>query len=244
MHASRFEFEQRFWIIGLIFWVGFSLSWVDHTNSAVALLHLFSPSLNPDRGRGNIMLRLIFGAGALLIFFAAAVRTCATAYLRTEIVHDARQHSETVIADGPYRYVRNPLYLANVLLAAGLGAMASRLGWLFMVLAMWLFMYRLILREEDGLLRSQGDSYRKYFRAVPRFWPSLRPRVGSGGAQPHWPQAFAGESLIWILGVAVLSFAITLNFLLSVAFFVLSFAVYFVAVRSLKKRAGVLRRLP
>src|SRR6202050_4819631 len=164
MRATKFEFEQRFWIIGFIFWIGFGLYAVDQTNFAVALLHLFAPSIDPDSARGNNLLRLIFGSGAIVVFFAAFLRTWATAYLRTEVVHDARQHSEALVGDGPYRYVRNPLYLANLPLVAGVGVMASRLGWLFMVVAMWLFVYRLILREEDGLLRNQGESYRAYLK--------------------------------------------------------------------------------
>jgi len=241
MRATKFEFEKRFWIIGAIFWLGFSLSSVDHTNFAVALLHLFSSSLDPDSGRGNFWLRLIFGAGAFLVFLAAALRTWATAYLRTEVVHDAGQHSEAVIADGPYRHVRNPLYLANLPLVAGVGVMASRLGWLVMVLGMWIFVYRLILYEEDGLLRAQGEPYGNYLKLVPRFWPSLTSRVRSGGVQPRWGQAFAGESLIWLLGVAVLCFALTLNFKLSGIIFVLSFVVYFLGVHFSKKRAATVK---
>ncbi|MGA8025873.1 MAG: isoprenylcysteine carboxylmethyltransferase family protein [Bryobacteraceae bacterium] len=238
MRATKFEFEQRFWIMGSIFWLGFSLYWLDHTNVAAALVHLFAPSLDLDSSRGNVLQRLVFGAGALLIFLAASLRTWATAYLRTEIVHDASQHSDAMIADGPYRYVRNPLYLANVPMAAGIGVMASRLGWLFMVTAIWLFLYSLILREEDGLLNRQGQFYGSYLKAVPRFWPALSPRLRSGGARPHWGQAFAGESLIWLFGAAVLCFAVTLNFKLAAVVFVSSFAVYFTALHFLKKRAA------
>ena len=137
MRATKFEFEQRFWIFGFIFGLSFSFYVVDHTNFAVALLHLFALSVDPDSARGNLLLRLIFSAGAILVFLAALLRTWATAYLRTEIVHDTSQHSEALVADGPYRYVRNPLYLANLPMAAGIGVMASRVGWLFMVVAMW-----------------------------------------------------------------------------------------------------------
>ena len=238
MRATKFEFEQRFGIIGAIFGIGFGLYAVDHINFAVALLHLLAPSVDPDSARGTFWLRLIFGAGALLVFLAASLRTWATAYLRTEVVHDMSQHAEAVVADGPYRYVRNPLYLANLPMAAGIGVMASRLGWMFMVAAMWVFVYRLILREEHGLLQSQGESYRAYFKAVPRFWPSLVPRVASSGARPRWGQAFAGESLIWLFGVAVLCFALTLNLKLTSGVFALSFAVYFLAVYLVKRRAA------
>lgn len=237
MRATKFEFEQRFWFIGLIFGLGFFLYNVDHTNFAVGLLHLVAPSIDPDSAHGNNLLRLIFGAGAMLVFLSALIRIWATSYLRTEIVHDASQHSEGLVADGPYRRVRNPLYLANLPLAAGIGTMASRAGWLFMVVGMWVFMYRLILREEDGLLRTQGEPYRAYLNAVPRFWPALMPRVPSGGGRPRWGQAFAGEIFIWLMGFAVLSFAITLNGKLMAMVFLASFAAYFIAVYLVKKRA-------
>lgn len=238
MRATKFEFEQRFWVIGIIFALGFFLYSVDKTNAALWLLHLVAPSVDPNSDHGNNLARLIFGCGALLVFLAAAFRTWATAYLKTEIVHDQAQHSEGLVADGPYRHLRNPLYFANLPMAAGMGLLASRAGWIFMVLAMWLFMYRLIFREEAGLLQTQGESYRSYLKAVPRFWPSLTPRVPSGGGVPHWGQAFAGESLIWLFGAAELVFAITLNFKLMWIVFGASFVAYFLAVYLIKKRAA------
>jgi protein-S-isoprenylcysteine O-methyltransferase Ste14 len=236
--ATRFEFEQRFWIIGAIFGVGFYLYAVDRTNIAVAILRVIAPSVNPDSDAGNNAVRVIFASGAVLVFVAAFLRTWATAYLRTEIVHDAAQHSETLVADGPYRHVRNPLYLANLPLIAGVGLMANRLGWTVMVLGMWLFVYRLILREEEGLLATQGAAYRAYLHAVPRLWPAIAPRVARGNGRPRWGQAFGGEMFTWLIGLAVLCFAVTLKLKTAWIFFVVSFIVYFTVVPLIKKRAA------
>ena len=238
MRATQFEFEQRFWIIGVIFGVGFWLYAIDNTNAAVGLLRLIAPGVDPNSGAGNGAAQFVFGAGALLVFVAAWLRTWATAYLRTEVVHDMTQHSEALVADGPYRYVRNPLYLANLPLIAGVGSMASRLGWMVMVLGMWLFMIRLILREEDGLRRTQGEPFRAYLNAVPRLWPALTPRVASGRTAPRWAQAIGGEMFTWLIGLAVLTFAITLNFKLAGIVFASSFAVYFLVVPLIKRRAA------
>ena len=238
MRATKFEFEQRFWIIGLIFGAGFWLYAIDRTNAAVAILRAIAPAVDPDGDAGNSRLPLIFGAGAALVFAAAWLRTWATAYLRTEVVHDASQHSEALVADGPYRYVRNPLYLANLPLIAGVGFMASRLGWIVMVAGMWLFTYRLILREEEGLLHTQGESFRAYVKAVPRLWPAFTPRIASGGTRPRWAQAVGGEMFTWLIGAAVLTFAVTLNFRLFGIVFASSFAVYFIVVPLIKKRAA------
>lgn len=236
--ATRFEFEQRFWMIGLIFGAGFWLYAIDKTTMAVAILQAIKPSVDADSDAGNNLIKIVFGAGALLVFLAAFLRTWATAYLRTEVVHDASQHAETLLADGPYRYVRNPLYLANLPLIAGVGFMASRLGWFVMVAGMWLFCYRLILREEAGLRETQGESYRAYLKAVPRLWPALRPRVPSGAVQPRWAQALGGEMFSWLIGAGVLVFALTLNFQLSAIVLSSSFVFYFLVVPLIKKRAG------
>jgi protein-S-isoprenylcysteine O-methyltransferase Ste14 len=238
VRASKFEFEQRFWIIGGLFGLAFGLYTFDQTNFAVALLHWIAPTTDPDKGQGLLWLRIIFGCGALLVFVAAALRTWATAYLRAEIVHDQSQHTEALLADGPYRYVRNPLYLANLSLAAGIGVLASRFGWGVLVLGIYFFVYRLILREESGLLETQGESYRNYLKAVPRLWPTLTPRVPAGGAKPRWGQAIVGEVIFWLQGAAVLCYAVTLNFKLMWIVFASSFLVYFVVVRVIKKRAA------
>jgi protein-S-isoprenylcysteine O-methyltransferase Ste14 len=239
--ATRFEFEQRFWMIGAIFGVGFWLYAIDKTNMAVAILRALAPAVDADSEAGSRLIRIVFAAGALLVFLAAFLRTWATAYLRTEIVHDAAQHSEALVADGPYCYVRNPLYFANLLLIAGVGFMASRLGWVVMVAGMWVFLYRLILREEGGLRRTQGESYRAYLNAVPRLWPSLRPRVPSGNGEARWAQAIGGEMFTWLIGAGVLCFALTLNVRLSAIVIGSSFVVYFLVVPLVKKRAGAQR---
>ena len=115
------------------------------------------------------------------------------------------------VADGPYRYVRNPLYLGVLLLSAGMGLMASRAGWLVLVAGSALFYLRLALREEAALTATQGEPYDLYKNTVPRIIPSLTPRLASSGRNAHWGQALAGESFMWAFAVATLLFAITLH---------------------------------
>jgi protein-S-isoprenylcysteine O-methyltransferase Ste14 len=237
MRATQFEFKYRFWIFGLIFFLGFSLYSVDGVNSGNAILHLFAPAIDPNSAAGNNLMRLIFGVATVLIAGAALYRTWAAAYLHAEVVHDTRQHSDRVVADGPYRYTRNPLYFANLFLALGCGFTASRLGLLFMVLAMAFFDHRLILREEASLRESQGDAYARYLAAVPRLLPSLRPRLEASGARPRWGQAFLGESMFWMFALGSLFFAITLNLKIAGPLFVLSYFLYFAAIYAIKKRA-------
>ena len=236
VRATKFEFEKRFWIICAIYFGGFFLTAFDHVQFIVALRQLIAPSIGRDTSESNLFARIVIVIGALLVFLSAALRTWAAAYLRTDIVHDTTQHSEALVADGPFRHVRNPLYLANVPMAAGIGVLASRAGFIFLVLANWIFVYRLIFREEEALRRSQGESYRAYCAAVPRFWPSLRPRVPSGSRSPQWGQAFAGETFVWVFALAELSIAITLNARVGGVVFLLAFLAYFIPVWLVKRR--------
>jgi hypothetical protein len=76
--------------------------------------------------------------------------------LRTEIVHDTAQHSDALVADRPFRYTRNPLYLANLPMAAE--SMFSRaVGIHFLFLANWIFVYRLILRRKSSATKARAN---------------------------------------------------------------------------------------
>src|ERR1044072_7477376 len=133
VRATRFEFEKRFWIICTTYFVAFLLSAFDGVPFLSALRHLIAPSVIPGSSEAEAFARVVILVGSLLVFLAAALRTWGAAYLRTEVVHDTAQHSEALVADGPFRYTRNPLYLANLPMAAGIGVLASRSGFIFLV---------------------------------------------------------------------------------------------------------------
>jgi protein-S-isoprenylcysteine O-methyltransferase Ste14 len=235
VHASKFEFEHRFWIIMTIYFVGFSSSGFDLTPFIVALRHLVAPSIGRGTPEAETFERSVIVAGAVLVFLTAALRTWGAAYLRTSVVHDTAQHSEALVADGPFRYTRNPLYLANLPMAAGIGVLASLSGFIFLLLANWIFVYRLIFREEEALLQTQGESYRAYCRSVPRFWPSLKPRLPASGRRPQWGQAFAGETFVWLFGIAELAIALTLRPEIGYALFGLGFVAHFIISRGIQR---------
>ena len=236
MQATRVEFQYRFWIICAIYFVAFGLSIFDHTQFIVGLRQLIAPGIALPTPAAATFARIVIAIGAALVFVSAALRTWAAAYLRTSIVHDTAQHAEALIADGPFRYMRNPLYLANIPMAAGISVLASRTGFIFLVLANWIFVYRLIFREEEALLRTQGESYRAYLHAVPRFWPSFKPRIAASGRAPQWKQAFAGESFVWIFGLAELLIAITLNARVGLIAFLVAFFAYRIPLRLVQRQ--------
>jgi protein-S-isoprenylcysteine O-methyltransferase Ste14 len=233
--ASNLEFRYRFWIIAAIFWVGFSLYAIDHKNSG----HALAQSLGHLHGATNSSLdnRLIFGVAALIAILASAIRTWGTAYLRPEVMVSMRLHSARLVADGPYRFVRNPLYLGNILIALAMGLMASRLGLAVLVVGNAIFVYRLILREEANLEATQGDSYRAYCAAVSRLIPALRPRVPTAGGVPDFWAGLLGELFFWTFTASLVVFAVTMN--QSLYYWVLGSAllVYLISLFAIKRRS-------
>jgi len=212
MRATDFEFRHRFWFILSIFVLAFISYKFDHVNAAVALVKLFSGrSFDMDSLEARHRIQALFLVSAGLVFAAAWIRTWGSAYLRAEVVHDTRVHTERLLADGPFRYVRNPLYFGNLLMAAGIGLLSSRTGWFILTIGQTLFLRRLIGREEAALRETQGDAYRAYVAAVPRLWPSLATRVPPSGTEPRWLQAFLGEGWLWLLALDGLILAWSLN---------------------------------
>jgi protein-S-isoprenylcysteine O-methyltransferase Ste14 len=203
MRATEFEFRRRFWFILLTYFVGFGSYTFDHMNAAEALARWMFNRSDPhlDSLAARHVLQGLFALSALLITAAAWIRTWGGAYLRAEVVFDRAVRTERLVADGPYRHLRNPLYFGNLLLAAGMALLASRTGGAIIILGNLLIVLRLIGHEEAALVNSQGDAYRAFLAAVPRLWPSLRPRLPAGGMQPKWLQAFLGEAWMWSFAV-------------------------------------------
>jgi protein-S-isoprenylcysteine O-methyltransferase Ste14 len=208
MKATNWEFANRALIFGLVYAIAFPLYSVDHQNSTAALANWLGDGLVRN---ANFITHLLFAFAAFLLLVAALIRTWASSCLQANVVYAAEVKTESLVAEGRYRRVRNPLYFGNVLMAIGMGAMMSRSGFFMAIVAMQLFCYRLILREESELHASQGEQYERYRKAVPRLWPSLWPRVASAGHQTSWAEGFKAESWCWGCAAAVAAFAVTLN---------------------------------
>jgi protein-S-isoprenylcysteine O-methyltransferase Ste14 len=235
MKATDWEFTNRALLFGLIFALSFPLYFLDHQNSTAALASWLGSRLRTDP---DLVARLLFAAAAVLLIVAALLRTWASSYLNAGVVYAAEVKSESLVADGPYRQVRNPLYLANVLMVIGMGAMMSRTGFIVALAAMMVFCYRLILREEAELQTSQGEQYEGYRKAVPRLWPALRPCIASTGRQPKWIEGFKAESWYWGFAAALIAFVITLKLKLFFAILMASLVLFWASSVVLRKKSN------
>ena len=122
MKATQFEFRFRFLIILLIYALGFWAPWTWTQGRYVpppttAWLALATTLARWDWLHLDQATLLVTGLAILFGLAGAVLRVWGTAYLSASIVHSAAMHGDQVMAAGPYRYVRNPLYLGSCLWA-------------------------------------------------------------------------------------------------------------------------------
>ena len=80
------------------------------------------------------------------------------------------------VASGPYRYVRNPMYLGAALVLAGYGLFEKSVSIVLLSAVFLLVMHLFVLLvEEPGLERRFGESYLAYKRGTNRWLPRPRP---------------------------------------------------------------------
>lgn len=79
---------------------------------------------------------------------------------------------------GPYRYLRNPLYVANILLYTCAGILFGFRGLSILIFLVSAIEYIFIVAfEEETLHRIFGTSYSEYCEKVPRWFPDLETQM-------------------------------------------------------------------
>jgi protein-S-isoprenylcysteine O-methyltransferase Ste14 len=78
--------------------------------------------------------------------------------------------STTLLQTGPYRFTRNPIYIAFVLLYFGLAIMLTSAWMLVLLVPVLVVLQRGVVEREEAYLREKfGEAYHKYGARVPRW---------------------------------------------------------------------------
>jgi protein-S-isoprenylcysteine O-methyltransferase Ste14 len=202
MKATQFEFRYRLWIGFFIYFMGFWAPWLRFGKNAGGVSTAWL-QLSGELGRvlpletASLVVTIL---AVLLLVAGAALRVLGTAYLGASIVTSGAMHANTVLAAGPFRHLRNPLYLGSFLAALAVAVLMPPSGAIFFVLASAVQIVRLILGEEAYLTAQQGAPYLEYKARVPRLLPSLAPRVAASTVAPQWRIAIVSET--YYIGLA------------------------------------------
>ena len=113
--------------------------------------------------------------GVILIAVGGVVVAWAFAQFATEgagVPIPGEPNSQRLTVAGPYRYVRNPLYVASAVAITGQALLLSRpvlLGYAAAFLAIAFFLVYWI--EDPALARRFGQQFEDYRNQVPGWWP-------------------------------------------------------------------------
>jgi protein-S-isoprenylcysteine O-methyltransferase Ste14 len=88
-----------------------------------------------------------------------------------------------LVAAGPYRWVRNPIYVGAFLVVLGEAGLFLSLALLVYAGAMAIFCHLFVVGYEERTLRRRfGEAYMEYLQTVPRWIPRL-PARGQGSVE-------------------------------------------------------------
>jgi protein-S-isoprenylcysteine O-methyltransferase Ste14 len=196
MRATAIEFRLRMVVIAAAICVGFWSPWIEawgvgRREPLLAWLALELTRLGVGTFRESAAIAIV--AGSLVAAVAVVFRVWGTAYLGAFTVNHLEMQAGRVVADGPYRYVRNPLYLGTWCTVAGMAFAMPPTGAVFTLAVLSVFLLRLILGEEAFLRAQLGEPYAAYCAQVPRLAPLVRSGLPRGGVRPQWGRAVLAE---------------------------------------------------
>jgi protein-S-isoprenylcysteine O-methyltransferase Ste14 len=146
-----------------------------------------------------------------LVLGGVAMRVWSRSYF-TRGSDTRRIQAHRFVCWGPYRRVRNPLYVGNLGVAVGL-ALAFAGPWAAAAfLVALLVLYTGVIRSEEAVLAgTYGESYARFRLEVPRWIPRWRalpadpeaPRAELGHALRKETQRIAGAVGAWVLALVL-----------------------------------------
>jgi protein-S-isoprenylcysteine O-methyltransferase Ste14 len=203
--ASPWWYRQRGSVFGAIYGLGFFLGYLIG-GSAAEPVSVAWAGLVPGRHGTAIILWCGVASGLIAWFW----RAWGTAYLRSDVVFAADVQRDKLIVAGPFRYVRNPLYLGNMFLAFSAAIFAPPLGFAIIILGNAVLGVSLANHESRLMALRYGPAYEAFRSAVPPFVPRLTPAAvpGSVSVAPSWRAALLGEAFCLTIAIAIVPVAL------------------------------------
>jgi protein-S-isoprenylcysteine O-methyltransferase Ste14 len=172
--------------------------------AAILLLFVPSPPLYHDAATTSLV-------GIVLALIGQSIRIANVGMVY--IIRGGKSHkvyAETLVTGGLYSHVRNPMYVGNTFLLAGL-AIASN-AWVFAIggVALAVAVHVGIIAAEEYFLRGKfGEQYEDYVRRVPRLVPNLAGISQTlKGVTFNWPRVVEKEYMEpvdWLSATAIVS---------------------------------------
>ncbi|MGH8504159.1 MAG: methyltransferase family protein [Gammaproteobacteria bacterium] len=134
------------------------------TFAAGLLLHWIDPLVSLDPLYARLLGALLTAAGGWLAFSAEEVMRRAGTNVRPD------RPTLSIVTDGPFRFTRNPLYLAATALYAGVALLCVSVWPLLLLAPLLAILHWGVVRREERYLEAKfGDAYLAYKARVRRW---------------------------------------------------------------------------
>ncbi len=145
-----------------------------------------------------VLLVSLLGQPDLTLLYIGTVIATLGALVRLWASGHVRKNKE-LATDGPYAFVRHPLYVGNILLLAGY-ALASSLWWSFpLMIALIFFYYPPTIAYEDNKLHNFfGDAWKQWSETTHALIPSMPANKSDSASSWSFKQSLMqnGEPII------------------------------------------------
>jgi protein-S-isoprenylcysteine O-methyltransferase Ste14 len=129
----------------------------------------------------------------VLVTIGELIRICAAGHLQKEKI---------LTTGGPYRFIRNPLYLGSFLIAIGFGLISGSIWVWILIIAYFVLVYIPVIRYEETILHEKFSEYPAYAAKVPAFYPTIFP-YSTSTTQFSLEQAWRNREYNAVLGIIV-----------------------------------------
>ena len=143
---------------------------------------------------------ITWSVGPSIMALGLVIRIWATKHIGKRIPRKYKEgRRRLLIVTGPYRLVRNPLYIGNIVAMMGLCLLSELVWFMPIAFAYFFLLYSLVVRYEEYKLSVlfEGE-YEIYRQKVPRWIPRLSMIAKSKKGGFTWSSSVRGE----LLGVA------------------------------------------
>jgi protein-S-isoprenylcysteine O-methyltransferase Ste14 len=118
-------------------------------------------------------------------------------------------YAEDLVTTGIFAHCRNPLYVGNILMLAGVGILSNSLLYVVIMIPFFLFVYQAIVLAEENFLRNKfGEQFNNYCARVNRWFPNLKGMSTTFSSMHfNWKRYINKEhttTFIWLCGIVLL----------------------------------------
>ncbi|WP_025763744.1 methyltransferase family protein [Dyadobacter tibetensis] len=122
---------------------------------------------------------------------------------------DKKVYAEKLVTEGIFNHGRNPLYVGNILMLAGVGILSNSLIYVIVVIPLFLFIYQAIVLAEENFLRNKfGSDFERYTQRVNRWLIDPRGIGKSMSAMrfnyKRWVLKEYNTLFIWLAGIVAI----------------------------------------